>query len=119
MQREAGEAYINFEFNAAGVCYAAHHQSPSEAELLSSEEFASIERWATHLGQHGLELTGAHALGVTVAIPWTTMGYEAGKLPTSLRANLYKCGDRPAISLPQLGTYRRGSARLPSSTVLR
>ena len=37
---------------------------------------------------------GAHAWEVTVAIPWTTMGYEAGKLPTSLRANLYKCGDK-------------------------
>ena len=28
MQRGIGESYINFEFNAAGVCYAAHHQSP-------------------------------------------------------------------------------------------
>ena len=94
MQREAGQAYINFEFNAAGVCYAAHHQSPSEATLLSAEEFASIERWATHLGEHGLEQTGSHSWEVTIALPWTTMGYKEGVLPSSLRANLYKCGDK-------------------------
>ena len=96
MQRGIGEAYINFEFNAAGVCYAAHHQSPSESTLLTAEEFASIERWGTLLGQHGLEETGRKSWELAVAIPWTTMGYQAGVLPRSLRANLYKCGDKTA-----------------------
>ena len=96
MQREVGDAYINFEFNAAGVCYAAHHASPAESVLLSPEEFASIERWGTLLGQHGLEETGRKSWELAVAIPWTTMGYQAGVLPRSLRANLYKCGDKTA-----------------------
>ena len=96
MQRERGTAYINFEFNAAGVCYAAHHASPSEAVLLSAEEFASIERWGDHQGQHGLERTGSAAWQLTVAIPWTTMGYAAGQLPHEFYANLYKCGDKTA-----------------------
>lgn len=96
MQREAGPAYINFEFNAAAVCYAAHHASPKESVLLSPEEFASIERWATYQGQHGLELTDKHYWELTVAIPWQTMGYADGYLPDRLRANLYKCGDKTA-----------------------
>ena len=66
MQRERGEAYTNFEFNAAGVCYAAHHTTPSESTLLTSEEFAAIERWGSHLGQHGIETTGRHAWTLTV-----------------------------------------------------
>lgn len=96
MQREQGEAYINFEFNAAAVCYAAHHASAKESILLSAEEFASIDRWGTYQGQHGLEETGKYSWELTVAIPWTTMGYEAGVLPKRLRANLYKCGDKTA-----------------------
>lgn len=96
MQPAVGEAYINFEFNAAGVCYAAHHASPKEATLLTTDEFASIERWATYQGKHGLEETGKHSWELTASIPWTTMGYEADTLPKHLRANLYKCGDKTA-----------------------
>ena len=96
MQRGIGESYINFEFNAAGVCYAAHHQSPSESTLLTAEEFASIERWATHLGGQGLEQTGHYSWELTAALPWTTMGYPEGTLPEKLWANLYKCGDKTA-----------------------
>lgn len=95
MQRERGEAYTNFEFNAAGVCYAAHHTSPSESTLLTEGEFAAIERWGSHLGQRGIETTGAHAWTLTVSLPWWTMGYTAGR-PDLFFANLYKCGDKTA-----------------------
>ena len=95
MQRERGEAYTNFEFNAAGVCYAAHHTTPSESTLLTSEEFAAIERWGSHLGQHGIETTGRHAWMLTVSLPWWTMGYTAGR-PDHFFANLYKCADKTA-----------------------
>ena len=95
MQRERGEAYTNFEFNAAGVCYAAHHTSPSESTLLTEGEFAAIERWGSHLGQRGIETTGAHAWTLTVSLPWWTMGYTAGR-PDHFFSNLYKCGDKTA-----------------------
>ncbi len=95
IQRERGEAYTNFEFNAAGVCYAAHHTNPSESRLLTEGEFAAIERWGSHLGQRGIETTGAHAWTLTVSLPWWTMGYTAGR-PDHFFANLYKCGDKTA-----------------------
>lgn len=96
MQREAGESYINFEFNAAGVCYAAHHKTIKEATLLSAEEFASIKRIATYQGQKLEQQDGLYNWEVTVLIPWTTMGYDEGVIPHSMRANLYKCGDKTA-----------------------
>ena len=95
MQQERGDAYTNFEFNAAGVCYAAHHSSPSESVRLSDEEFKSIERWGSHLGRHGMEETGPHAWVLTFSIPWQTMGYSQGH-PDRFFANLYKCGDKTA-----------------------
>lgn len=96
MQRERGEAYINFEFNAAGVCYASHHKSPREGSLLSSEEFASIERTATYQGQR-LDLgEGIHQWELSALIPWETMGYAAGEVPERLWGNFYKCADGTA-----------------------
>lgn len=96
MQREAGDAYINFEFNAAGVCYAAHHASPSESILLSPEEFATITRQATHQGKRLEQTDGIHEWELEALIPWTTMGYPEGVLPERMRANFYKCGDGTA-----------------------
>lgn len=96
MQREAGEAYINFEFNAAGVCYAAHHQSIKESSLLKPEDFASIRRIATYEGQRMEQTPGIYNWQVTALIPWQVMGYPAGCIPSEMRANLYKCGDKTA-----------------------
>lgn len=96
VQTERGDSYVNFEFNAAGVCYASRHSSPKESTPLSAADFASIERWGDHLGQQGLERTGAEAWQLTVALPWTTIGYAPGQIPTELYANLYKCGDKTA-----------------------
>lgn len=96
MQREAGESYINFEFNAAGVCYAAHHKTITESTLLSPEEFAAIKRIATYQGQRLEQTEGVYNWEVTALIPWTVMGYAEGVVPQSLRANLYKCGDKTA-----------------------
>lgn len=96
VQPERGEAYTNYEFNAAGVCYAAHHSSPSESSVLSADEFKSIERWGSHLGQYGLNEVGSFTWELCVALPWTTLGYEPGQLPNHFFANLYKCGDKTA-----------------------
>ncbi|KGN86109.1 carbohydrate-binding family 9-like protein [Porphyromonas sp. COT-290 OH860] len=95
MQREEGEAYINFEFNAAGVCYASHHPRVGEGTGFTAEEFATIRRHATYADQK-LDQTGLHTWELTALIPWTTMGYAEGERPQSMRANFYKCADGTA-----------------------
>lgn len=92
MQKERGERYINFEFNAAGVCYASHHTTIKDSTPLSAAEYASIKRYATHLGQKFNE-KGLHAWQIMVEIPWETMGYAVGTIPKELWGNFYKCGD--------------------------
>lgn len=96
MQREAGESYINFEFNAAGVCYASHHKTVQDSTLLSEAEFASIKRIATYQGERLEQTEGIYNWEVTALIPWAIMGYAEAELPSSMRANLYKCGDKTA-----------------------
>ncbi len=96
MQKEQGESYINFEFNAAGICYAAHHQSIKESTLLSADEFKTIKRWGTYLGEKHDIANEDFTWRLTVFIPWETMGYEAGETPKTFFANFYKCGDETA-----------------------
>lgn len=96
MQREPGESYINFEFNAAGVCYAAYHKTIQEATLLSAADFASIRRIASYSGQRLEQTDGVFDWTLTTLIPWAVMGYQEGKIPQSMRANFYKCGDKTA-----------------------
>ena len=64
--------------------YATQHTTSLPPKLSFSAQKSSPALSAGRLISEstGLELTGAHAWEVTVAIPWTTMGYEAGKLPT-------------------------------------
>lgn len=93
MQRERGEAYINFEFNAAGVCYASHHSSPREGCRFEPREFASIARLATYAGERIEMRPGIHQWELSALVPWTTMGYAEGEIPERLWANFYKCAD--------------------------
>lgn len=94
MQKEQGESYTNFEFNAAGVCYASHHSTIRESTPLTSEEYASIKRSGTHIGEkHSAE--GVHSWELLIEIPWSTMGYTDGP-PERLWGNFYKCGDETA-----------------------
>lgn len=92
MQRERGEAYINFEFNAASICYACHHPRVGEGTKFTAEEFATIHRSATHEGKR-LNIEGLHEWELTAMIPWRTMGYAEREIPQRLWGNLYKCAD--------------------------
>lgn len=93
MQRERGDAYINFEFNVAGVCYASHHASTSVGSPLSESEYASIRREGSMQGQTFEEQEGLYIWTLKAFIPWTTMGYQSGEVPERLWANFYKCAD--------------------------
>ncbi len=94
MQAEEGDAYKNFEFNAAGVCLASHRASITEKVVLSPGEFSSIRRWGTYLGQQLDIPDGIFSWELSVLIPWKTMGYSDGKAPKQMRANFYKCADK-------------------------
>lgn len=96
MQRERGESYINFEFNAAGVCYASYHKTIQDSRKFVAEEFAQIERLATFQGERLEQTEGIFNWEVTALIPWTLMGYEEGVIPTRFFGNLYKCADKTA-----------------------
>lgn len=96
MQKDRGESYINFEFNAAGVCYASYHKTIKESQKLSPEDFASIRRIATFRGQRLEQTDGLYDWSVTALIPWYIMGYQIGEIPKMMWANLYKCGDKTA-----------------------
>ncbi len=96
MQKERGESYTNFEFNAGGVCYASHHQTIKESTSLSEDEFKSIKRWGSHLGEKHNISNEEVKWHLMVFIPWETMGYESGKMPKKFFANFYKCGDETA-----------------------
>ncbi len=96
MQKERGESYINFEFNAGGICYASHHQTPKDSTLLSQEEFKSIKRWGSHLGEQKDIANEEVKWNLMLFIPWETMGYKVGEVPSKFFANFYKCGDETA-----------------------
>ncbi len=92
MQKERGESYINFEFNASGTCYASHHKTIKDSIPFIDQEFQQIKRIATFSGQK-LESNGEiHSWQVTTIIPWSIMGYD--QIPQKMYANLYKCGDK-------------------------
>lgn len=95
VQPERGESYINFEFNAAGVCYAAHHQSPKESTPLTKEEYQSIRRWTSYQGEQ-LDEEGLFSWDLVALLPWQLIGLDPKALPREIYANLYKCGDKTA-----------------------
>lgn len=93
MQPFEGTDYINFEFNAAGICYAAHHMNDTASVKFTPEEFAQIKRYTKLAGQKIEEQEGPVFWELSVSIPWQTMGYPEGMTPRRLRANFYKCAD--------------------------
>lgn len=96
MQKERGDAYINLEFNASGICYASHHSSPKESVLFTPEELSQIKRIVSN-PYRMVDLDEDAVWNLTVMIPWTVLGYEKGFLPNKFYANLYKCGDKTTI----------------------
>lgn len=96
MQREEGDSYINFEFNAAGVCYASYHQDRHQSSKFSADDYREIKRIATFQGKRMEQTAGVYSWSVTALIPWHIMGYGVGEIPQMMRANFYKCGDKTA-----------------------
>ncbi|WP_329904846.1 carbohydrate-binding family 9-like protein [Porphyromonas pogonae] len=91
MQKEEGASYTNFEFNVAGVCYAAFHQTRKQSRVFTPDEYARILRYTPLEGQIIPEQHGVHVWKLTVMIPWDLMGYDT--IPQKFYANFYNCAD--------------------------
>ena len=87
--------YYNFEINALGKVLACkgperHNRTPRPAE-----EMEQILR-LTQMEGGPLEQEGIHTWRVGVVIPFRLLGIDPERLPRSIRANFYKCGDKTA-----------------------
>lgn len=81
--------YWNFEFNPAGVCNASHRKERKvDVVRLNAEQLQSIKRFP-------VQLCAAH-WSLLVGIPFSLINLDRTK-EHSLRANLYKCGDKTAM----------------------
>ena len=95
IQDPDGDPYYNFEINALGKVLACsgperHNRTPRPAE-----EMEQILRF-TQMEGGPLEQEGIHTWRVGVVIPFRLLGIDLERLPRSIRANFYKCGDKTA-----------------------
>ena len=95
IQDPDGAPYYNFEINALGKVLACkgperHNRTPRPAE-----EMEQMLRF-TQMEGGPLEQEGIHTWRVGVVIPFRLLGIDLERLPRSIRANFYKCGDKTA-----------------------
>ena len=85
--------YYNFEINALGKVLACTGPDRHERTPRTQEEMDDILRFAQVEGGP-LEQEGIHTWRVGVVIPFYLIGIAPEKLPKSIKANFYKCGDK-------------------------
>jgi hypothetical protein len=87
-----GQHYTNFEMNCAGTMLAARRTSRHDPVPFTSDKFTNIRR-ITSLPHEPIDSKGAEQSWWAIeVIPFEAFGYT--EKPESLRANLYKCGDK-------------------------
>ena len=87
-----GKHYINIEMNCVGTILAARRTSRHDAVHFSEDKLSAIRHF-TSLPHEPIDAReeGQNWWAVEV-IPFESLGFE--QKPDSLRANLYKCGDK-------------------------
>lgn len=95
IQDPDGAPYYNFEINALGKVLACtgpdrHNRTPRPVE-----EMEDILRFSQVEGGP-IEEEGIHTWRVGVVIPFRLLGIDLERLPRSIKANFYKCGDKTA-----------------------
>ena len=87
-----GQRYVNIEMNCIGSILVGKRLTKKDATHLSHAEIATIRR-ITSLPHEPVD---SHSEGLTwwaiEVIPYEIFGYD--QKPGSLRANIYKCGDK-------------------------
>ena len=88
--------YYNFEMNCIGTLLAAKRKSRSDCTHFGKETLERIKRFSTlekkAFDESGREFSWKTAL----CIPFDIIGMEKDRLPKTLKANFYKCGDKTA-----------------------
>lgn len=96
--REPGsECYYNFEFNCIGTCLAGYGAGRNGRTPLPDGQLERIVRHASPGREPLGEKSGIQAWELIVAIPFELFGADPERLPETLRANFYKCGDDTPI----------------------
>lgn len=95
IQDPEGPDYYNFEINALGKVLACSGPDRHNRKPRGAEEMAQILRVAAFEGPQD-HTGGIWTWRVAVCIPFALIGVDPERLPQSLRANFYKCGDLTA-----------------------
>ena len=87
-----GKHYTNFEMNCVGTLLAAKRTSRHDPAPFTPEQMATIRR-ITSLPHETIDSKGAgQSWWAIEVVPYEAFGYDVK--PESIRANLYKCGDK-------------------------
>ena len=88
----AGNGYFNFEMNCVGTLLAAKRKSQTEYEFLSESQMSEIQRFSSlpHAPVDSVE--NGQKYWIAEVIPFSILGLD--KVPESVMANFYKCGDK-------------------------
>jgi hypothetical protein len=95
VQDPDGSVYYNFEVNALGKVLACSGAGRANRVRRPAEEMEAIARFATVKKLDGVK-EGLQNWRVCIIIPFELIGIDPGNLPSSIRANFYKCGDKTA-----------------------
>ena len=86
------DCYRNFEVNCIGTLLASEKTPGSASKRFSESELATIRRYPS-LEHKAIDLPeGEYSWDMLLIIPIARLGLD--RLPQTLRANFYKCGDK-------------------------
>lgn len=107
VQDPDGSVYYNFEINALGKVLACAGPDRHNRVHRPEEEMEAIARFAT-VKKLDAPKEGVQSWRVCIIIPFELIGADPENLPSKLRANFYKCGDKTAhphfLSWSPIGT---------------
>lgn len=88
--------YYNFEMNCIGTLLGAKRRNREDCTHYPPERLADVTRYST-LARKQRDLSGKiFGWSVGMAVPLEMIGIDPSHLPSSIRANFYKCADMTA-----------------------
>ena len=103
--------YYNFEMNCIGTLLGAKRKSRKDCTHYPAADLASVVRHST-LARKQRDLSDKiFGWSAGMVIPLHMIGIDPGRLPSSIRANFYKCADRTAH--PHFLAWNRVDAPAP------
>ncbi len=86
--------YYNFEMNCIGTLLGAKRRNREDCTHYPPERLADVTRYST-LARKQRDLSGKiFGWSVGMAVPLEMIGIDPSHLPSSIRANFYKCADK-------------------------